>query len=117
MKTINKKQALDLIQQSNGKTFSVIFTKKDKTKRLLNGRTGVKKGVKGTGMAYNPLSKGLLPIYDMQKKGFRMINLETIEALKINKTEYIVSDQVVHVNLLTKLIESFKLIFQGEVNQ
>ena len=49
----------------------------------------VKKGVKGTGMAYNPIEKGLLPVWDMQKNAFRMINLKTVTELKIKGEELI----------------------------
>ena len=52
-------------------------------------RLHVKKGVNGKGMAYNPVEKGLLPVWDMQKNGFRMINLKTVTELKIKGEELI----------------------------
>lgn len=94
MNTINTQKALDLIKQSNGKTFSVVYLKKDGTRRVLNGRMGVKKGLSGKGMAYDATSKGLLPVYDMKAKGYRMVTIANIQGLKINKTEYVVTDKV-----------------------
>ncbi len=76
MKTI--KETLAEIQKAENTIFSVEFIKKDGTVRTMVARLHVKKGVKGTGMAYNPIEKGLLPVWDMQKNGFRMINLKTI---------------------------------------
>ena len=63
---------------SDGKVFTVVFVKKDGSIRKMNARLGVKKGVKGVGMSFDPYSKNLLPVYDMQKKGFRMINADTL---------------------------------------
>jgi|TARA_R100000084_G_scaffold108724_1_gene72158 hypothetical protein len=87
MKTI--KETLAEIQTANNTIFSVEFIKKDGTVRTMVARLHVKKGVKGTGMAYNPIEKGLLPVWDMQKNGFRMINLKTVTKLQIKGEELI----------------------------
>jgi hypothetical protein len=68
----------------NNKIFTATFIKKDGTVRVMNCRRGVKKGVTGAGMNYDPYEKNLLPVYDMQKGGFRMININTITELKGN---------------------------------
>jgi len=83
------KQTLAEIQKAENTIFSVTFTKKDGTVRTMVARLNVKKGVKGTGMAYNPIEKGLLPVWDMQKNAFRMINLKTVTELKIRKEQII----------------------------
>jgi hypothetical protein len=80
---------LEKIQKAENTIFSVTFTKKDGTVRTMVARLNVKKGVKGTGMAYNPIEKGLLPVFDMQKNAFRMINLKTVTELKIRKEQII----------------------------
>jgi len=77
------KQTLEQIQTAENTIFYVEFIKKDGSLRKMKCRLNVKKGVKGTGMAYNPIEKGLLPVWDMQKKGFRMINLSTVTELTI----------------------------------
>ncbi len=70
------------------KIFTVTFVKKDGTVRVMNARRGVKKGVKGVGMSYDPYSKNLIPVFDMQKDAFRMINAETILEIKADKKVY-----------------------------
>ena len=85
----NFKQTLSEIQTANNTIFSVEFIKKDGSVRNMTARLHVKKGVKGTGMAYNPIEKGLLPVWDMQKKGFRMFNLKTVTKLQIKGEELV----------------------------
>lgn len=90
MKTVTLEQAVELIQGTNGKIFSAVFTKKDGTNRHMNCRIGVSKGVKGVGRKFNPKDYNLFGVYDMASKGFRMINLKTLKSLQIEKETYIV---------------------------
>jgi len=85
----NFRETLEKIQTAENTFFHVEFIKKDGSLRKMNARLGVKKGVKGTGMAYNPIEKGLLPVYDIEKGSFRMINLKTVTKLVIKKEELI----------------------------
>ena len=77
---INK--VIDLL---GDKIFTVTFIKKDNSIRIMNARRGVKKGVKGVGLAYNPTEKDLITVFDMQKEAFRMINAKTILEIKADK--------------------------------
>jgi hypothetical protein len=43
-------------------------------------------------MKYEPVKMGLLPVYDMHSKDYRMINLKTVKALQIDKEFYLVGD-------------------------
>jgi WYL_2, Sm-like SH3 beta-barrel fold len=72
------KEVTDHILSSEGRVFSAFFIKKDGSTRHMTARLGVKKYVKGVGLDYDPYSKGLLPVFDMQKKEYRMINVNTI---------------------------------------
>lgn len=79
-----------------GKIFSVTFIKKNGEQRVMTARMGVSKGISGVGMKYNARERNLLPVYDMQKEGYRMINAETITSvrcqgveLKVNQDESI----------------------------
>ena len=83
MKTVQLLGAFKRIQQTDGQIFSARFVKKDGTVRDMVCRLGVKKGVTGVGMAYNPFDRNLVPVYDMQKGEFRMINMNTIQFLKM----------------------------------
>jgi hypothetical protein len=70
------------ILSKGNKIFSVTFIKKDGSTRRMVARLGVRKGVKGVGMSFSPSEKNLMVVFDMHKRGFRMINLETIVELK-----------------------------------
>ena len=90
-KTINKDKAKELINKSNGRIFAATFTKKDFTKRLINARLKVNYQSKTSRQRpYDPSTKGLICVYDMINKGFKMINLRTLDTLSINKNKYIV---------------------------
>ena len=86
--TITLEWALKLIESTNGKMFSVTFTKKDGTLRDMVCRMGVKKYVNGKGMAYDPSEYELIPVYDVTKNEYRMINSNTIQRVKVYGNEY-----------------------------
>ena len=90
MKTINKEQAKQLISETNGRIFSALFIKKDNTHRLINARLKVTKGLKENAnpQPYEPSKYSLLPVYDMKINNYRMINLNTLQQLKVNKQMY-----------------------------
>jgi hypothetical protein len=85
---ITSEMAVKMIRASKGKILSVRYRKKDGTMRDMVCRTEVKKGVKGTGMAYDPVEHDLMTVYDVQAEGWRMINLDEIQTLKMNGKEY-----------------------------
>jgi hypothetical protein len=70
------------ILSKGNKIFSVTFIKKDGSTRRMVARLGVRKGVKGIGMSFSPSEKNLMVVFDMHKRAFRMVNLETIVELK-----------------------------------
>ena len=86
--TITQEEAKRLIKATNGKFFTVTFIKKDGTERVMNARLGVEVYLKGGQLAYDAESKGLITVYDMKAKGYRMVNVNTITHLKIGKNEY-----------------------------
>lgn len=86
--TISRDEAKQLIKNTKGKIFTVSFIKKDGTKRIMNARLGVKAYLKGGELPYNPEAKGLIPVFDMQKREYRMINLKSLLGIKIGKEIY-----------------------------
>jgi len=66
----------------DGRIFSVTFTKKNGEERVMTARLGVKKGINGKGMKYSARSRNMLPVFDMQKNAFRMINCDTVTRIK-----------------------------------
>jgi len=85
---ISKVTAKDIIQNSKGKIFTATYIKKDNSPRVMNCRLGVHKGVTGVGMKYNPDDYNLIPVYDMQNKGFRMVDVDTLLSIRIDKQSY-----------------------------
>ncbi len=100
MKTITTRQAADRIRNSGGKIFTVDFIKRgDGSLRRMIARTGVSKGVTGTGRKFDPASHGLLSVAELapasrDDKGrfngheftsgaFRCVSIEGIERLAI----------------------------------
>jgi hypothetical protein len=86
---------IQLIKDTKGAFFTVKFIKKDGTERIMNCRLGVKKYLKGGDLLYDPVAKGLLPVWDpiAAKKqdgseGYRMISINTISSAKIGGKEY-----------------------------
>lgn len=74
------------IDSSEGKVFSIKFIKRTTGElRMMVCRTGVKKFLKGGEPAYIPDNKGLIWVYDMQKKGYRSIPEEGILEILIDK--------------------------------
>jgi hypothetical protein len=88
--TIDVDTAKKLIFDTKGKFFTVTFIKKDGTERKMNARLQVRKYLKGGELRYNPSEMGYIAVYDMQAKGYRMVNTNTIKTLKIGKKEYVI---------------------------
>lgn len=76
---MDRQQAIQLIRRQGSKVFTVVFRKKDGTLRKMNCRLGVKKHLKGGTLAYDPAEHGLITVFDMEKNGYRSINVETLE--------------------------------------
>jgi hypothetical protein len=86
--SLTKQQAEDMIKASKGKIFTVTFIKKDGSTRVMNARLGVKAYLKGGELPYDPEAKGLIPVFDIPKREYRMVNVNTITKLKIGNNEY-----------------------------
>jgi hypothetical protein len=99
---ISLKQAVELINSiPNGQIFTVEFIKRTTGElRRMNCRKGVRKGVNGEGRKFDPASRGLIGVYDMQiaarvamlqdagmpvkDDGHRFISVEGIRSLACN---------------------------------
>jgi S-adenosylmethionine:tRNA-ribosyltransferase-isomerase (queuine synthetase) len=83
---MNSSKALaSLIEKSNGKMVTVTFVKNDGSVRVLNGRMGVKKYIKGSSLKKN--STEYITIYDVKNEGYRSVNRDTIVAVRCNGIE------------------------------
>jgi len=99
---ISLEDAKNLLKDTKGKFFTVTFIKKDGTERVMNARLGVKVYLKGGTLAYDAESKGLLPVYDMKAKDYRMINLNTITHIKIGNNTYDIESAPVTENTIAE---------------
>lgn len=84
MKKITQEYAKQLIESSNGSIFSVNFLKKDGSIRDMVCRLGVTKHLKGGVKGYDSNDFNLVTVFDMQKKGYRSISLDTLKTVTIN---------------------------------
>ena len=75
----------NMIDNSNGKMVTVTFIKQDGSTRILNGRLGVKKYLKGGKATVD--ANEYISIYDVQNKGYRSINRSTIIGLRMQGIE------------------------------
>ncbi len=66
------------------KIFSVDFIKKDGSLRTMIARLGVRKHLQGGTLKYNAEEKSLLPVFDMEKQAYRMVNVNTIQEIRYN---------------------------------
>lgn len=86
---ITKVKFLNFIKKSSGKIFSVTFVKRTTGEvRHMNCRLGVKSYLKGGELRFNPKKKNLIVVFDMQKKAYRMINLDTAYEIIIEHKKY-----------------------------
>lgn len=91
---IKRKHILSLLKakKENGQMFSVSFIKNDGSVREMTARLGVTKHLAGGELKFHAESMGYLPVFDMQKKGYRMININTLMTVKMDGTTYKVVD-------------------------
>ncbi len=66
----------------DGRIFSATFTKKNGETRHILARTGVHKGLTGTGLTYDPAERGLLSVWDIQNEGYRYITAAAVTQVK-----------------------------------
>lgn len=78
--TISKSKALELMQNSKGKFFSVTFVKQDKTSRKMQAKYD-------SNVSLNPL--GFIVLKDVcDNNQLKNVNLQQLTELKINKKTY-----------------------------
>jgi hypothetical protein len=83
--------ALQMLESArDGRIFSVQFIKRTTGEfRHMVCRRGVKAGITGKGMAYDAISRGLLPVWDLQKEAYRMVNLADLVSLSMGSKKYV----------------------------
>jgi hypothetical protein len=90
MKLIISREEIYNLVPKDGKIFSVTFIKGDNTIRHLVGRFGVKKYITGKGLRFMPQNRNMFIMFEMSKEQYRMLYVDKIIHMKINKIEYII---------------------------
>ena len=84
--TDNKIEQVKKMLQDNNKTgniYSVSFQKRtDGSIRKMICRGKVFKALRGGTLKFNPLERDLVQVYDMRKKGYRLIPCENVISIK-----------------------------------
>lgn len=81
-RTIKRSQVSDMLAQ-NKRIFGALFQKKNNELRTGSFKIGVTKHLQGGNLKYNPSDYDLIPVFDMNKRAYRMINLKTLIELTI----------------------------------
>lgn len=99
MNVINRTKAIEIIKGTDGGFFSVKFIKKDGTIRKMIGRKGVRKNLKGVGSRVVSPKNPYITIYDVVKRDYRVLNLETLISIKTRGMEFLVENYEKYVNI------------------
>ena len=75
-----------MVKSSKGKFFSAEFIKADGSKRKIVARVGCHIGVKGT--SNRKQKEHLIAVYEPKTKGWRTINLQTLQHFKCGNFEF-----------------------------
>ena len=79
----------DFLERTAGRIFKVVFSRRsDGRQREMVCRTGVKVHQTGGTILFNPISRNLFSVYDIQKKSYRFIPLENVICIRFAKTNY-----------------------------
>ena len=91
-----------MIYGLHGRMFGATFFKKDGSVRKMNCRTGVAKYIKGGG---KPLYSydNLVRVYDIKKKGYRTINIDTLWSLRMNRDTYWIDENISNPKYINRM--------------
>jgi hypothetical protein len=113
---ISTEEAKQMIYNTKGKIFTVTFIKKDGTTRVMNARLGVKKYLKGGELPYDPKAFGYIPVFDLQKMSYRIVNTNTIQKLKIGQNTYNVRGSLSENVKPEQIGKGLQLKFKDDIN-
>jgi hypothetical protein len=89
---ISTNEVNDFIYKLNGRIFRVVFVKRSNSQiREMLCRTGVSRNISGAGLKFEPSERNLLNVYDMQKKEYRFIPLDSVVAIKTGGQKFYVT--------------------------
>ena len=77
---LSRDEVLKIVDDN--RIFTVRFLRKDNSERVLTGRLGVRKGVKGVGKRFKDEDHNLITVYEMNGNGFRSFNVDRVLEIK-----------------------------------
>lgn len=78
-KFLSKELVLDTMDLVGSTIFTVTFERKDGSVRVMNGRKGVHKNLKGTGKP----RKDVITLFDVKKDEYRSVNPSRVMEMKV----------------------------------
>ena len=88
-RTMTRADVHDFLRSLNGKIFTVEFTKRTTGElRVMRCTTNYQSKLAGGELAYNPTEKALIPVYDLEKRGFRSIPTDAVIRIRALGNEY-----------------------------
>ena len=92
-KQLNRSEVREFLGELKGKFFTVEFIKRSTNElRVMNCTTNYTSKLAGGEAAYDFNAKQLLPVYDLQKKGFRSIPLDAVLVIRVKGETFEVTD-------------------------
>lgn len=92
MKELTIKEAKDLLnsaKRTQGQFFGVYFsTREDGEDKVINGKAGVREGIKGVGKRYRDVLQGLVTVWARNREDFRSIPIEKIDKITMDGEVY-----------------------------
>ena len=80
---MTREQVREFVTSTSGRIFAIEFVKRSTGElRLMNCRTGVVSRLRGGERAYDPESKGLVTVFDMNKNDYRSVPLDGVTRIK-----------------------------------
>lgn len=89
---LNRLHLSGLLEKQQGKFVGIDYVKLDKSNRSLNGRLGVTSPLRGGENKTATPDRPYLTMYDVQAKGYRTVNLSTVQVVRAGNSEYHVVD-------------------------
>ncbi len=87
---VHRAKLQELLLGQDGKIVGLDFIKIDGRDRMLNGRLGVRKYLKGGDATIGFEDQPYLVMFDLQHKGYRAVNLATVSGVRARNTRYTV---------------------------
>lgn len=88
---IHRLKVSGLLAEQLGKFVTLDFIKADGSKRTLNGRLGVRKHLRAGNKTVGFPDQSHLCVYDVQAKGYRAVNLSTVQRVRAMHTDFVIT--------------------------